>query len=262
MVSTMTTCNVGRRTAVTRGGGTSEQDGREGERSGDQVVEVAKGVAEVAKEVVKMAKKVIRVVKEVVEEFMACNPKDYDGKDGAIVYTRWIEKMELVQDMNGCGENEKVQTRGQEATIGMTSEDFKTLTREELCPNNEMQKLETEFWCHNMVRDGHAAYTNRFHEFARLVPHLVTPENKRIERYIYGLASQIRVMVVATEPTTIQSVILKARMLTNEVIRNGALKKIFEKRGNNRELSRDGNVRDDNKRSSLEGRLPQSQIML
>ncbi|GJS07962.1 hypothetical protein Tco_0364758 [Tanacetum coccineum] len=109
---------------------------------------------------------------------------------------------------------------------------------------------------------GHVAYTNRFHELARLVPHLVTPENKRIERYIYGLASQIRVMVVATEPTTIQSVILKARMLTNEVIRNGALKKIFEKRGNNRELSRDGNVRDDNKRSSLEGRLPQSQIML
>ncbi|GJU76538.1 retrovirus-related pol polyprotein from transposon TNT 1-94 [Tanacetum coccineum] len=37
MVSTMTTRNVGRRTAATRGGGTSEQDGREGERSGDQV---------------------------------------------------------------------------------------------------------------------------------------------------------------------------------------------------------------------------------
>ncbi|GJV73415.1 hypothetical protein Tco_1493410 [Tanacetum coccineum] len=37
MVSTMTTRNVGRRTAATRGGGTSEQDDREGERSGDQV---------------------------------------------------------------------------------------------------------------------------------------------------------------------------------------------------------------------------------
>ncbi|GKF27260.1 hypothetical protein Tco_0083154, partial [Tanacetum coccineum] len=36
MVSTMTTRNAGRRTAATRGGGTSEQDGREGERSGDQ----------------------------------------------------------------------------------------------------------------------------------------------------------------------------------------------------------------------------------
>ncbi|GJT07583.1 ribonuclease H-like domain-containing protein [Tanacetum coccineum] len=37
MASTMTTRNAGRRTAATRGGGTSEQDGREGERTDDQV---------------------------------------------------------------------------------------------------------------------------------------------------------------------------------------------------------------------------------
>ncbi|GJT67074.1 hypothetical protein Tco_1018554 [Tanacetum coccineum] len=42
------------------------------------------------------------------KEFLACNPKDYDGKGGAIVYTRWIEKMESVQDMSGCGDNQKV----------------------------------------------------------------------------------------------------------------------------------------------------------
>ncbi|GJY25664.1 hypothetical protein Tco_0400390 [Tanacetum coccineum] len=27
------------------------------------------------------------------KEFLACNPKEYDGKGGAIVYTCWIEKM-------------------------------------------------------------------------------------------------------------------------------------------------------------------------
>ncbi|GJY22959.1 putative reverse transcriptase domain-containing protein [Tanacetum coccineum] len=171
------------------------------------------------------------------KEFMACNPKDYDVKGGAIVYTRWIEKMESVQ------------TRGREATVGMTWEDFKTLTREEFCPNNEIQKLETEFWCHAMVGASHAAYTDRFHELARLVPYLVTLENKRIKRYIYGLAPQIRVMVAAIEPTTIQSDVLKAGMLTDEAIRNGALKKKTKKRWNNGEPSRDGNVRDDNKRS-------------
>ncbi|GKA19758.1 hypothetical protein Tco_0699673 [Tanacetum coccineum] len=42
------------------------------------------------------------------KEFLACNPKDYDGKGGAIVYTCWIEKMESVQDMSGCGDNQKV----------------------------------------------------------------------------------------------------------------------------------------------------------
>ncbi|GJT96622.1 putative reverse transcriptase domain-containing protein [Tanacetum coccineum] len=42
------------------------------------------------------------------KEFLACNPKEYDGKGGAIVLTRWIEKMEFVQDMSGCSVNQKV----------------------------------------------------------------------------------------------------------------------------------------------------------
>ncbi|GJT93330.1 hypothetical protein Tco_1082175 [Tanacetum coccineum] len=107
---------------------------------------------------------------------MACNPKDYNGKGGAIVYTSWIEKMESVQDMSGCGEKQKVKY-----TAGSFI-DFKVLLREEFYRNNEMQKLETEFWCHAMVGAGHVAYTVRFHELDRLVPHLVTPKNKRIER--------------------------------------------------------------------------------
>nr|GEY68389.1 reverse transcriptase domain-containing protein [Tanacetum cinerariifolium] len=103
-----------------------------------------------------------------------------------------------------------VHTRGREAVVGMTWEDFKTFTREDLCPNNEMQKIETQFWCHVMVEASHVAYTDRFHKLARLVPYLVTLENKRIERYIYGLAPSIRAMVATIEPTIIQSVVLKA----------------------------------------------------
>ncbi|GJU77230.1 hypothetical protein Tco_1274300 [Tanacetum coccineum] len=30
------------------------------------------------------------------KEFLACNPKEYDGKGGAVVLTRWIEKIENV----------------------------------------------------------------------------------------------------------------------------------------------------------------------
>nr|GEU30814.1 putative reverse transcriptase domain-containing protein [Tanacetum cinerariifolium] len=53
---------------------------------------------------------------------------------------------------------------------------------DEFCLSHEMQKLETELWNHAMVGAGHAAYTNRFHELARLVPHLVTLERRKIER--------------------------------------------------------------------------------
>ncbi|GJZ79098.1 putative reverse transcriptase domain-containing protein [Tanacetum coccineum] len=42
------------------------------------------------------------------KEFLACNPKEYDGKGGAVVLTRWIEKMENVQDMSGCSVDQKV----------------------------------------------------------------------------------------------------------------------------------------------------------
>ncbi|GJY28296.1 hypothetical protein Tco_0404063 [Tanacetum coccineum] len=58
-------------------------------------------------------------------------------------------------------------------------------------------------------------------------------------------------MVVATKPTTIQSVVLKVGVLTNETIRMGSLKNNIEKRGNSGESSRDGNARDDNKRSRI-----------
>ncbi|GKF93362.1 reverse transcriptase domain-containing protein, partial [Tanacetum coccineum] len=74
----------------------------------------------------------------------------------------------------------------------MSWNDFKFMMIEEFCPSHEMQMLETELWNHVMVQAGHEAYTDRFHELARLVPHLVTPESRKIERYVYGLASQFR----------------------------------------------------------------------
>ncbi|GJX36011.1 putative reverse transcriptase domain-containing protein [Tanacetum coccineum] len=124
------------------------------------------------------------------KKFLSCNPKEYDGKGGAVVLTWWIEKIESMQDMSGCSIDQKVKyTAG--SFVG------KALT----C--HEMQKLETKLWNYVMVGAGHAAYTDRFHELARLLPHLVTLESKKIERYVYGLASQIRKMVVAMEPKTI-----------------------------------------------------------
>ncbi|GKC12073.1 reverse transcriptase domain-containing protein [Tanacetum coccineum] len=124
--------------------------------------------------------------------FQACGPKEYDGKGGAIALTRWIEKMENVLDNSGCFENQKMKYVN----------DFKALLVEEFCPSNEMERLENEFWNHKMVGANHAAYTDRFHELAKLVPHLVTPELARIKRYVAGLAPEIRGMLKATQPTT------------------------------------------------------------
>ncbi|GKE22916.1 putative reverse transcriptase domain-containing protein, partial [Tanacetum coccineum] len=84
-----------------------------------------------------------------------------------------------------------------------------------------------------MVGAGHAAYT---------------PESRKIERYVYGLASQIRGMVTATEPKTIQKAVQIFGVLTDEAVRNGTIKKV-EKRGNVGEPRNDRNGKDDNKRT-------------
>ncbi|GJS39944.1 putative reverse transcriptase domain-containing protein [Tanacetum coccineum] len=155
--------------------------------------------------------------------FQSCNPKEYDGKGGAIVLTRWIEKMENVIDNS-------VQARGREAAMAMSWNNFKALMVKKFCPSNEIEKLESEFWNHKMVGANHAAYTDRFHELAKLVPHLVTPESSRIKRYIAGLAPEIRGMLRATQPTTIQNAIPRAGILTDEAISCGTLTKGSDKR--------------------------------
>nr|GEU76570.1 putative reverse transcriptase domain-containing protein [Tanacetum cinerariifolium] len=112
---------------------------------------------------------------------------------GDVVLTRWIKKMESVHDMSGCTK--------WEVAIRMPWNDFKLMMIEEFCPSHEMQKLETKLLNHVMVEAGHAAYTDRFYELARLVPHLVTLESRKIER-----------------------------ALTDEAARNGSIKKV-KKRG-------------------------------
>ncbi|GKA96053.1 putative reverse transcriptase domain-containing protein [Tanacetum coccineum] len=201
------------------------------------------------------------------KEFLACNPKEYDGKGGVVVLTRWTEKMEFVHDMSGCSVDQKVKytagsfmgkaltwwnsqihTLSREVAISMSWNDFKFMMIQEFCPSHEMQKLESKLWNHVMVGAGHAAYTDRFHELARLVPHLVTLESKMIERYVCGLASQIREMVAATEPKTIQKAVQISGALTDEAVRNGSIRKV-EKRGNIGEHSKDRSEKDDNKRT-------------
>nr|GEU56900.1 hypothetical protein [Tanacetum cinerariifolium] len=95
---------------------------------------------------------------------------------------------------------------------------------------------------------GHAAYTDRFHELARLLPHLVTSKSRKIERYMYGLALQIYRMVAAIEPKTMQKAMQISGAMTDEAVRNGSIKKVA-KRENVEEPSWNENGRDDNKRT-------------
>ncbi|GKC85399.1 hypothetical protein Tco_1141116, partial [Tanacetum coccineum] len=119
---------------------------------------------------------------------------------------------------------EQVQARGREAAIGMLWTDFKALLVEEFCPSNEMEKLESKFWNHKMVGANHASYMDWFHELAKLVTHLVTPESSRIKR---------------------------VGILTNEAASCGTLTKGNEKRKGMEESSKHGSRRNDDKRAKV-----------
>nr|GEW05455.1 hypothetical protein [Tanacetum cinerariifolium] len=151
---------------------------------------------------------------------------DYDGKGGAVALTRWIEKMKSVIENSRCVENQKA--RGREAAIGMSWVNFKALLVEDFCPSNKMEKLESEFWNHTMIGANHTWYTDRFHELAKLVPHLVTPESKRTG-----------------------SAILKVGILTDEAVCYGALTRSSEKRKEVEETSKHGGSWKDNKKAKV-----------
>nr|GEV57507.1 hypothetical protein [Tanacetum cinerariifolium] len=168
--------------------------------------------------------------------FTACNPKEFDGKGGAVALTYWIEKMESVFDNCGCIANQRVryttscfvnkaltwwntqvQARGREAAIGMTWNNFKALFVEDFYPSNEIKKLENEFWNHTMVGANHVAYTDKFHELAKLVPHL--------------------------------SAILTTGILTDEAVHCGTLTKGNDKRKEIKESSKQESTWKDNKKA-------------
>nr|GEW14054.1 putative reverse transcriptase domain-containing protein [Tanacetum cinerariifolium] len=134
------------------------------------------------------------------------NENVHENVGNMIVSGNRIEKMESVHDMSGFSIDQKVKyTAG--SFVG------KALT----WWNSQIHTLSRK------VVDGHAAYTDRFHELARLVPHLVTPESRMIERY--GLGPQIHRMVAAKNPKTIQKAVQISSALIDEAVRNGSIKK-------------------------------------
>ncbi|GJW83206.1 putative reverse transcriptase domain-containing protein [Tanacetum coccineum] len=203
------TQSAGRPVAESRGGGTGDRVGKGGRGRGPREEGVNRGVGGAPDFSTIIAQQLQNLLPAMLAQVgnqgnvgnqngNVVNENVQKNVGNVIVNGNWIEKMESVQDMSGFSIEQKVKY-----TAGSFVEEF--------CPSHEMQKLETELWNHAMVRAGHVAYIDRFHELARLVPHFVTLESRKIER-------------------------------------NGSIKKV-DKRGNVEEPSKDKNGRDDNKRT-------------
>ncbi|GJW65834.1 putative reverse transcriptase domain-containing protein [Tanacetum coccineum] len=209
-----------------------------------------------------------------IKTFRDSGAKEFFGTEGAVGLLTWFESIEYVLHITKCPVesqvefaasmlqgcaltwwNTLVQTQGRAAAIAHPWEDFKKLLIKEYCPDDEIQKLESEFWNHKMVGSDIDGYTARFYELARLVPHMVTPESQHVNCYIRGLALKIKPHVTASEPATIQGAVSMANRLTTESIKDGLFKK--KENAGNKRRSNDQNKnrgRDDrNKRQRTGG---------
>nr|GEY03128.1 reverse transcriptase domain-containing protein [Tanacetum cinerariifolium] len=106
--------------------------------------------------------------------FVACGPQDFDETGCAVALTRWIEKIESMIDNSRCLANKRVKYAAS-SFIGkaLTWWNTQVQARGQDTGNN-----------HSMVGVDHAGYIDQFHKLAKLVPHLVTPEAKRITRIL------------------------------------------------------------------------------
>ncbi|KAJ0886794.1 putative retrotransposon gag domain-containing protein [Helianthus annuus] len=152
------------------------------------------------------------------KQFLDCKPINFDGTGGAVAFVRWAEKTESVIRMSKCALDQQVtyisglfvdgalswwnlqvQTLGETAAYALTWAELKELMRKKYCSRAEIQRLETEFWHLKMEGPKIAEYVQRFHDLSHVVPYMVTPEFKRIERFIWGLAPQIISMVTSSK---------------------------------------------------------------
>ncbi|GJW45765.1 putative reverse transcriptase domain-containing protein [Tanacetum coccineum] len=99
-----------------------------------------------------------------IKTFRASGAKEFFGTEGAVGLLTWFESTESVLHITKCPAesqvefaasmlqgraltwwNTLVQTRGRAAAIAQPWEDFKKLPMKEYCPDDEIQKLESEF---------------------------------------------------------------------------------------------------------------------
>ncbi|KAK1421783.1 hypothetical protein QVD17_24409 [Tagetes erecta] len=176
------------------------------------------------------------------KKFSSCNPTKFSRTEGATALLQWFESMENTFLNSECPENLKVRhatsalqkqaltwwngekrKRGVDAAMALSWDEVKELMTREYCPRNEVKKLEAEFW--DLAQDSgeNQAYTNRFHELSLLVPHLITPLSRAIEKYIGGLPMQIQDTVWGSNPATLEDTIRLAAQLNDNHVKNGTL---------------------------------------
>ncbi|KAL7596135.1 hypothetical protein Lser_V15G31193 [Lactuca serriola] len=158
------------------------------------------------------------------KDFTNAKPRTFNGTGGVIALKRWIEKVEFVFEIYGCLDECKVKFTSctfmdqalswwnghvEAMTLLVANvmpwEELKEMMPTEYCPRGEIQKMEQELWNLTIQNSNIDVYISRFSDLSLLCPRMITSEEKKIERFIWGLTEPIQGNVIAANPKTFAS---------------------------------------------------------
>ncbi|GJS99655.1 putative reverse transcriptase domain-containing protein [Tanacetum coccineum] len=150
------------------------------------------------------------------QDFMKCQPLNFQGTEGVFGLIRWFEKIETVFHISNYPEK--------------CQRELMKLMTEVYCPRNKIQKMERELWNLTMKNNDLATYTQRFKELTMMCSKMVPEEEDRVEKFIVGLPDNIHGNVMAVEPTRLQDVVRIANNLMDQKLKGYAVRNVENKR--------------------------------
>nr|GFA04267.1 hypothetical protein [Tanacetum cinerariifolium] len=134
-------------------------------------------------------------------DFLKCQPMSFQGTEGVIGLTRWLEKMESVFQISNCT------VACQDVAYAVPWAALKRMITGKYYPRGEIQKLEYEFWNLKVKGLDLLNYNHHFQELALMCDRMFPKEAAKVERYIGGLPDMIHGSVKASKLQSMQEAI-------------------------------------------------------
>jgi Tfp pilus assembly protein PilO len=112
-----------------------------------------------------------------------------------------------------CWWDNIMQAMGTKAIERMKWKEFKQLVTDQYCQASELTSLEKKFINLEAGSMTHQEYTTKFNRMAPLLPDMVKPDSKRVDRYIAGLPLDINKHVISARQSNVSSVVNLSRVL-------------------------------------------------
>nr|GEU87331.1 putative reverse transcriptase domain-containing protein [Tanacetum cinerariifolium] len=149
-------------------------------------------------------------------DFLKCQPMNFQGTEGVVGLTRWLEKMEFFFQISNC-------------TVACQVA-LKSMIIEKCYSRGEIQKLESEYWNLKVKGIDLLNYNHRFQELALMSDRMFLEESAKVERYIGGLPDMIHGSVKATKPQSMQKAIKFATKMMDKKMLTHAERQVEHKK--------------------------------